>query len=122
MKVLLDTCVWGGAKDELSRFGHDVIWGGDWETDPGDTEILAFARSEGRVLVTLDKDFGELAIVRRIPHCGIVRLVNISARRQGDICLRILAKYGKELEKGSIVTCDQKRIRIRSPENLFSDG
>jgi predicted nuclease of predicted toxin-antitoxin system len=32
-----------------------------------------------RVVVTLDKDFGELAIVRRISHRGIIRLVNQSA-------------------------------------------
>ena len=50
MRVLLDTCVWGGAKIELSRPGHDVIWGGDWETDPGDAEILALARSKYRSL------------------------------------------------------------------------
>ena len=40
---------------------------GDWEEDPGDEEILAIADSEGRTLVTLDKYFGELAIVRDHP-------------------------------------------------------
>jgi hypothetical protein len=44
--------------------GHDVIWAGDWSDDPGDEAILARASEERRVLVTLDKDFGELAIVR----------------------------------------------------------
>lgn len=58
MKVLLDTCVWGGARSVLEAAGHDVIWTGDWEKDPGDEEILAYAHREGRVLVTLDKDFG----------------------------------------------------------------
>ena len=33
----------------------------------------ARARLEGRILVTLDKDFGELIIVHRMPHCGILR-------------------------------------------------
>ena len=61
MKVLLDTCVWGGARGELAGAGHDVVWSGDWPEDPGDEEILATAFREGRVLVTLDKDFGELA-------------------------------------------------------------
>jgi len=32
------------------------------------------------VLVTLDKDFGELAIVKGALHAGIVRLVAIRAR------------------------------------------
>jgi len=89
-----------------------VIWGGDWETDPGDVEILSIAKSEERVLITLDKDFCELAIVRRIPYCGIIRLVNISAKNQGKMCMKILERFGGELEKGAIVTCDEKRIRI----------
>lgn len=75
MKILLDSCVWGGAKSVLLELGHDTVWCGDWHNDPGDDAILEVARIEARVLVTLDKDFGELAIVRRQSHCGIVRLV-----------------------------------------------
>ena len=75
MKILLDTCVWGGVVLELRAAGHDVVWAGDWQEDPGDDEILERAHGEGRVLVTLDKDFGELAIVHERPHSGIIRLV-----------------------------------------------
>ena len=77
MKLLLDTCVWGGAKKTLESSGHDVVWTGDWAEDPGDEEILAKAHNEGRILVTLDKDFGEIAIVKGKPHSGILRLVNL---------------------------------------------
>ena len=38
------------------------MWFGDWSRDPGDEEILAIADQERRILVTLDKDFGELAV------------------------------------------------------------
>ena len=43
MRLLLDTCVWGGAKESLLAEGHDVVWSGDWSEDPGDEEILARA-------------------------------------------------------------------------------
>lgn len=79
MKLLLDACVWGGAKSYLKTKGHDVLWAGDWTEDPGDREILEKAHKEGRVLVTLDKDFGEIAILQGIPHSGILRLVDIAA-------------------------------------------
>ena len=59
MKVLLDTCVWGGALRHLETAGLDVVWTGSWPEDPGDEEILAFTHKEQRVLVFLDKDFGE---------------------------------------------------------------
>ena len=113
MKVLLDTCVWGGARLVVESAGHDVIWTGDWEKDPGDEEILAFAHREGRVLVTLDKDFGELAIVFGLPHSGIVRLVNIPARQQGQVCVDILARYQNNLENSALITVDKDRVRIR---------
>ena len=113
MRLLLDTCVWGGAKAVLREAGHDVVWGGDWVEDPGDEEILARAYREQRVLVTLDKDFGELAIVRLLPHGGLLRLVGFSAREQGNVCLRVVAAYGGDLESAAIVTVDRRRVRVR---------
>jgi len=65
MRLLLDTCVWGGALAPLRNAGHDVVWGGDWPEDPGDEDILETAHREKRILITFDKDFGELAVVRR---------------------------------------------------------
>ena len=116
MKVLLDTCIWGGAKQVLETAGHDVIWSGDWPEDPGDEEILAQAHREGRVLVTLDKDFGELTVVYGQPHSGILRLVNLAARQQGPFCARILESHGDELQAGAIITADAQKLRIRPPD------
>lgn len=115
MKILLDACVWGRAKEALAQGGHDVVWAGDWDEDPGDLEILQRAHREGRLLVTLDKDFGELAIVRKIPHAGIMRLVNISAKRQVEVCLYVLDRYQETLENGAILTVESNRVRIRPP-------
>ena len=116
MKLLLDTCVWGGATKTLEASGHDVVWTGDWSEDPGDEEILAKANNEGRILVTLDKDFGEIAIVKGKPHSGILRLVNLSANQQGIVCLRVIEAYGQVLQTGAIITVEPGRIRIRPPD------
>ncbi len=117
MKLLLDTCVWGGARTHLQAIGHDVVWSGDWPEDPGDEQILAQAYAEDRVLVTLDKDFGEHAIVYRKPHCGIIRLVGISARQQAIFCANALERYGKDLLAGAIATVEPGRIRFRPPDD-----
>ena len=46
MKLLLDSCVWEKAKSELDVAGHDVVWCGDWEKDPGDEEIISHALTD----------------------------------------------------------------------------
>ncbi|AFY42103.1 DUF5615 family PIN-like protein [Nostoc sp. PCC 7107] len=117
MKILLDTCINARVRTDLQTAGYDVVWSGDWPKDPGDEEILATAYRESRILVTLDKDFGELAILRGNPHCGILRLVNLSTKEQSIVCLRVLQLYGDELFSGAIVTAELDRVRIRPPEN-----
>ena len=109
--------MWKGAPSELAADGHDVVWVGNWPKDPGDQEILAFAWQECRVLVTLDKDFGELAVAFGKEHAGIVRLVNFSVRQQATICKAILAGHAEELEAGAIVTAEPGRLRIRPPQD-----
>jgi len=106
----------GGAVSELKDAGHNVKWSGDWPADPGDEEILNQAHLEKRILVTLDKDFGELAVVKGTAHSGIIRLVNCSAHRQASTCAMVLSQYGEQLKKGAIVTAEPSRVRIRPPE------
>jgi predicted nuclease of predicted toxin-antitoxin system len=113
MKILLDTCVWGEVLHTLHNAGYDVIWSGNWEKDPGDDEILQFAYNEKRVLITLDKDFGELVHLRNISHWGIVRIVPFPAKKQSRICLYVLKKYKVELKEKAIITVESDRIRIR---------
>ncbi|MEZ4864597.1 MAG: DUF5615 family PIN-like protein [Caldilineaceae bacterium] len=114
MKVLLDTCVAGLVYQALLADQIDVEWTGAWEKDPGDEAILDYAFQTGRILVTLDKDFGALAILQGKPHAGIVRLVSLSSRQQIMVCRQVLERYGAILMNGAIITADRERIRIRS--------
>ena len=116
MRLLLDACVSLTALDHLAGAGHDVEWVGNWAQDPGDTEILRRAVAEDRVLVTLDRDFGELAIVHGAPHRGIVRLVGFASREQGEACSRSLRQYAEDLARGAIVTVERARVRVRPAE------
>lgn len=117
MRLLLDSCVWGPASEELRTRGHAVVWAGDWDEDPGDREILRRAHEERRILVTLDKDFGELAVIQNHPHSGIARLVGFSARAQAAACQEVLTRYAEELRKGALVTADSARVRVRPAES-----
>jgi predicted nuclease of predicted toxin-antitoxin system len=116
VKLLLDSCISGTAASELRAAGLDVLYAGEWIEDPGDDEILARAYEERRILVTLDKDFGELAVARGTAHAGIIRLVNMSAKQQAVTCLQILERYSQELRAGAIVTAEPGYARIRPPQ------
>jgi predicted nuclease of predicted toxin-antitoxin system len=116
VKLLLDTCVPYQAVAALRASGHDATWTGEWPRDPGDEEILASAHREARVLVTLDKDFGELAIVHGTLHSGIVRLVDLRAQEQAAFCEGALARYADVLGRGGIVTVERSRTRVRAAE------
>ena len=82
---------------------------------------MALAHQEGRILITLDKDFGELAVVHGQVHAGIIRLAILSASQQAPTCLMVLNRYGTELQSGAIVTVEPGRVRVRpaasSPES-----
>lgn len=114
MKVLLDSCIWPGARDRIAAAGHEVEWVGGWDADPGDEEILARAFADGQILVTLDKDFGELAVAFNRAHAGIVRLVDVRHTDQAALCVEMLSLHGAELAQGAIVTAESGRVRIRS--------
>ncbi len=113
MKFLFDACVSSLINRKLQSEGHDSLWAGDWPENPSDDEIMERAHREGRILITLDKDFGELAIVHGRPHSGIIRLVNLSSRQQAEACLRVIELHGDELRSGAIITVEPNRIRIR---------
>ena len=77
--------------------------------------IMQLAVSEERIIVTQDKDFGELAVFRGVPHFGIIRLVNFSARQHGILSIEILNKYKVELLQRAIITVDVYKVRVGMP-------
>ena len=117
--LLLDSCVGGQVREPLARAGHEVEWVADGPEDPGDASILAYARSHRRIVITLDKDFGELAVVKGQSHCGIIRLRGLRLQSMAPLLLDVLQRHGDLLERGALVTITPERIRIRpadSPE------
>jgi predicted nuclease of predicted toxin-antitoxin system len=112
--ILLDSCVWGGTLAALQNLGHDTEWTGTWDKDPGDESILEYANSHQKILVTLDKDFGELAILKGKPHQGIIRLSGFRAKQMADVIHYIVNHYQIDLDSGAIITADPIKIRVRN--------
>jgi predicted nuclease of predicted toxin-antitoxin system len=113
VKLLLDSCLSHRLAEELRVAGHDVIAAAEWPKDPGDPQILATAHDQHRILVTLDVDFGELAIVKGQIHFGIIRIDGPRAHEYAGVCIEALAKYAEDLDAGGIVVIEVGRMRLR---------
>ncbi len=73
MRFLLDQNIRARLVAHLQTLGHDAIRVGRHHP-PGlaDTQVLALAHADGRILFTQDKDFVDLVFRRRLPHAGVV--------------------------------------------------
>jgi predicted nuclease of predicted toxin-antitoxin system len=74
MRFLVDECVGPSVVRWLRENNYDAISAYEncrgWE----DESILEKAYSEGRIVVTMDKDFGEMVFRMSLPHCGVILL------------------------------------------------
>ncbi len=66
MRFLADENVSRYVVEQLRAAGFDVAAIGLTNPGASDTDVLATARREGRVLITEDRDFGELVIAQRL--------------------------------------------------------
>jgi len=66
---------------QLRELGHDVSYMSDVAPRAIDAEVMRRAQSESRLLLTEDKDFGDLVFRQARPVPGIVLLRTDSARR-----------------------------------------
>jgi predicted nuclease of predicted toxin-antitoxin system len=115
MRVLLDMPVSATLLDALKAHGHDGVHA--YQIGKGrasDTELLATARSEGRVIVTADLDFPQLLALSRSDGPGIIlfRGGNYSDREMCDLLERVLNEIAPEVLETSICVVDRKRIRV----------
>lgn len=72
VKFLVDECTGKRLSNLLTAAGYDTIFVGDWKPSASDDEVLDKANKEGRVLITDDKDFGELVFRLEKPSSGVI--------------------------------------------------
>jgi predicted nuclease of predicted toxin-antitoxin system len=114
VKFLLDVCVSSRSLQTFLEYnGHDVVSVVSIDSTASDQQLLELALGEERVLVTADKDFGELVFIRQLPYGPIVRVVELAVDEQVRAIGELLDQYAAELTGPVIVTITRGRIRIR---------
>ncbi|MBK6949507.1 MAG: DUF5615 family PIN-like protein [Haliscomenobacter sp.] len=86
------------------------------ETNPGisDEEVLQIANEMGAILITEDKDFGELTYRLRKPNQGIVliRMPGIPIMEKIEKIAQVLESYAQDLKKKfTVITMEKVRIK-----------
>jgi predicted nuclease of predicted toxin-antitoxin system len=74
MKLLADAHVSRLMLDFLPAEGHDCVHAEELKAGMADEEILSIAAGQGRVLLTADKDFGDLVFRQGLPAVGVILL------------------------------------------------
>ena len=123
MRFLLDVCAASRRmQDALAAQGHDVLSALERNPRATDEELLALAMEEGRILVTEDKDFGELVFVRRLPHPCIVRFVEMTAAEKVTAMRELIEQHPDLMSEGALIVVTRTRVRIRRRERTERGG
>ena len=114
MRILANENFPGPLIQELRRRGHDVASVKELMRGADDRAVLARAQDESRLVVTFDKDFGELAYRFALPASSGVILFRLSGASPEIDNARALAALETGIEwMGSFAVVTNDRIRVR---------
>ena len=116
MRFFLDESADARLAVYLARAGHDVtVIARDYPNALDDQVVLAIAHAEGRIVITNDRDFGELVFRQRRPHAGVIlfRLTRTDLPSKIARLAEVLAAYGDQLDHFLVVTDQWIRVRQR---------
>ena len=115
MNLLADEGVERQIVERLRRDGHAVLYIAEMEPSIPDGVVLERANGVTALLVTTDKDFGELVFREGLLSSGgvvLIRLAGLSAERKAEIVAQAFAERGSEFAHAFTVI-SPGRIRIR---------
>lgn len=114
MKFLVDVGVGKSIEGWLESNKYDTKSVRDINSKASDKEILNLAKSEKRMVITMDKDFGELVYHSKLSHSGVLllRLEDANANEKIQVIETILQEYSEKLE-GHFCVFQDGKLRIR---------
>lgn len=116
MKFLVDECIGTTATNWLKHNNYDAISIYGELRGADDNTVLNKALVENRILITSDKDFGEMIFKNKKQHCGIIlmRLVDERPSNKIQVLKSLLKNYHQDLFGNFVVTTEQT-VRIIKP-------
>ena len=114
MKFLADENFEPQFVERLRREGYEVIFLEEYEAGIEDAEVLEIAVRENAVVITNDKDFGELVFRHSQNSKGVVllRLYDLKLAERIEITIKVIREHAAELENAFTVISESS-VRIR---------
>ncbi len=114
MKFLADECCDAGLVQALRDDGHEVLYALESLRGFSDDKLLSRAFTEKRLLLTEDKDFGELVYRLRQPAYSVILLrFDVADRALKIPRVRDLLTQKAEQLPGAFVVLEADKIRLR---------
>ncbi|RCV64302.1 putative nuclease, contains PIN domain, potential toxin-antitoxin system component [Methanophagales archaeon] len=109
MRFLVDECTGPAVAKWLRSLHHDVFFVYDEARGLDDESIIEKANRENYVLVTNDKDFGELVFHRRKTHKGVIllRLEDERSENKIGVLNRVLDSHSDKLVNNFIIVTER---------------
>ena len=117
MRFLVDECLPAKLAAALSALGHDAVHVSDMHLlGAFDSDVMAAARRDERVLISADTDFGELLALSGDDRPSVILLRQSGRAREATLLALTdnLDTVAAELAGGAIVVITNTRIRVRS--------
>lgn len=113
MQILADESCARPTIESLRAAGHDVVSIAEIAAGSSDEDVLARAHAERRILITEDRDFGELIYAKGNPSPGVIliRFQGPTTSAKTAALVETVAILGTRL-LGAFVVVEPGRIRI----------
>ncbi len=114
MRFVADESVDGQIVDRLRVDGHDVLYIAEMDPGVSDDVVLTHANDRGALLITSDKDFGELVFRMRRNHAGVklLHLAGLLPDTKSEITSRALRDHSEAMHSAfTVISSGMTRIR-----------
>ena len=114
MNLLADENIELPIVSRLRSDGHLILYVAELDPSIDDDEVMRWANNEGALLLTSDKDFGELVYRQQCVTAGVIllRLSGLLPATKAHVVSRAIAKHDVELpSRFTVVSPGSVRVR-----------
>jgi len=116
MKFLIDMNLSPAWVDVFTTEGIDAIhWSSVGRGGAPDSELMAWAKNNGHIVLTHDLDFGAIlaATAADAPSVVQLRIQDLAPSHSKELVLKVLHDFERELEQGALISVDEDKARVR---------